>query len=495
MKKKVLIIGGGISGLSAGIFAQKNNLDSIVLERHLIPGGECTGWDRQGYHIDSCIHWMVGTLPGTETYRLWEELGALGPDIPMVKHPAYLRFDGPDGQQFHLWNDLNRMEEELLRLSPEDEKLIRQFVDDIRRYVVIESVTSKPMEQRSLCDHIAYFWSIRKAIMPHVRHAKQSVGDLSKRFHNRFIGDTMLAYLPETFYAEALLYMYAVVTSGKAGIPVGGSKAAVYRMKDRYESLGGTLRCRAEVKRIIVENDCAKGVELNDGTILEADAVIASCDPHVTLYDLLDGRYEDTYFKARYEDKERFPLFSHAAVYYGCKTHMLQTDADTIVFNTSRPFIMAGREQQTLLVKSYQYEAGYAPEGHTVLQILIQQNEADYDYYKHLRDTDIEAYKAEKQRIGDFIAQELEAHFPELKGQLQLVEFTTSYSLTRFCRAYKGSYMPFVTRPKVDRTFHNGRIEGLSKLYLAGQWLQPPGGLINAAITGKFAVQRLMKDL
>lgn len=37
--KKVIIIGGGISGLSSGIHAQLKGFESIVIEKHLIPGG------------------------------------------------------------------------------------------------------------------------------------------------------------------------------------------------------------------------------------------------------------------------------------------------------------------------------------------------------------------------------------------------------------------------------------------------------------------------
>lgn len=45
--KRVAIIGGGISGLTAGILAQKNGFESVVLEKNRTLGGECTGWDRQ----------------------------------------------------------------------------------------------------------------------------------------------------------------------------------------------------------------------------------------------------------------------------------------------------------------------------------------------------------------------------------------------------------------------------------------------------------------
>lgn len=492
--RRILIIGGGIAGLSAGIFAQKNGFSSILLERHLITGGECTGWDRQGYHIDNCIHWMVGTLPGTETYQLWEELGALGPDIPLVEHDAFLRFDSLDGRQFHIWNDLERMREEMTALSPVDAKKIAKFVEDVRNYTVIESVTTKPKEERSWAEIVAYYWKIRKAILPHIRHAKKSLLELSQHFEDKFIGNTMLAYMPETFYAEALLYMYAVATSGKAGIPVGGSRAMTRRMQDKYEALGGEVRCHAEVEEILIDHDTVKGVVLKDGTAIEADVVVAACDPHVTLHHLLHDRYKDKYFERRWKDNERYPLFSHACVYFGSKTKLKDDESDSIAFLTRKPFIMAGREQRILLVKSFQYEPRFAPEGGTILQIMIQQNEADYEYFEQLRTSDLKAYQEEKRQIGDFIRQELEAHFPELEGQLQMVEFTTSYSLTRYCRAYKGSYMPFVTKPRISRDFHDGRIKGLKNLYLAGQWLQPPGGLINAAITGKFAILRIMKD-
>lgn len=268
----------------------------------------------------------------------------------------------------------------------------------------------------------------------------------------------------------------------------------VRRMQDKYESLGGEVRCHAEVEELLIEHDQVQGVVLKDGTRLEADAVIAACDPHVTLHDLLHDQYRDRYFEKRWKDNERYPLFSHACIYYASKAELQNDEADSVAFLARKPFLMAGREQQILLTKSFQYEPGFAPKGETVIQVMIRQNEADYDYFEHLRNTDLKAYQDEKAQIGNVVREELEAHFPELSGQLQLIEFTTSYSLTRYCRAYKGCYMPFVTRPRIARDFHNGRIKGLHGLYLAGQWLQPPGGLINAAITGKFAIQRIMKD-
>ena len=74
MGKKVTIIGAGIAGLSAGCYLQMNDYDTEIYELHNLPGGLCTGWNRKGYNIDNCIHWLVGSSPNDNFYHLWSEL-------------------------------------------------------------------------------------------------------------------------------------------------------------------------------------------------------------------------------------------------------------------------------------------------------------------------------------------------------------------------------------------------------------------------------------
>ena len=74
---KIVIVGGGVSGLSAGIYARKEGYDVTVLEKHAVAGGNLTGWQRNGFTIDNCIHWLTGTNPASSLYRTWKELGIL----------------------------------------------------------------------------------------------------------------------------------------------------------------------------------------------------------------------------------------------------------------------------------------------------------------------------------------------------------------------------------------------------------------------------------
>ncbi|MCB0616861.1 MAG: NAD(P)/FAD-dependent oxidoreductase, partial [Phaeodactylibacter sp.] len=42
MKKKVIIIGGGMAGLSAGCYLRMNGYDTDIFEMQDVPGGVCT---------------------------------------------------------------------------------------------------------------------------------------------------------------------------------------------------------------------------------------------------------------------------------------------------------------------------------------------------------------------------------------------------------------------------------------------------------------------
>ncbi|MFA6940601.1 MAG: FAD-dependent oxidoreductase, partial [Clostridiaceae bacterium] len=117
MMKKILIIGGGISGISAGIYAQKAGFESVIYEKNKVAGGQCMGWNRRGHHIDNCMHWLTGTKEGTGLRKLWEDLGALGDKVNFVKTEKFYSSE-LDGKQVTLWRDLLRTEKELLEISP-----------------------------------------------------------------------------------------------------------------------------------------------------------------------------------------------------------------------------------------------------------------------------------------------------------------------------------------------------------------------------------------
>ena len=70
MEKKVVIIGAGVAGLSAGCYASMNGYDVEIHEAQDLPGGLCTAWQRGEYIVDGCIHWLTDSQPGSGYYRV-----------------------------------------------------------------------------------------------------------------------------------------------------------------------------------------------------------------------------------------------------------------------------------------------------------------------------------------------------------------------------------------------------------------------------------------
>ena len=87
--KKVVIIGGGIAGMTAGVLLQKAGFQTEIYEKNALPGGQCTGWKREGYMIDNCIHWLTGTRPGSALHELWKEIGVLGDGVEVYKKEMF----------------------------------------------------------------------------------------------------------------------------------------------------------------------------------------------------------------------------------------------------------------------------------------------------------------------------------------------------------------------------------------------------------------------
>ena len=93
---KVVIIGGGIAGLSCGCYLQMNGIATEILEAGGLPGGLCTAWHRGPYVFDGCLRWLMGgaafgVLPGVDGIGGHRRAG----DIRPRRHPAH-RMGGRD---------------------------------------------------------------------------------------------------------------------------------------------------------------------------------------------------------------------------------------------------------------------------------------------------------------------------------------------------------------------------------------------------------------
>ncbi len=486
-KEKVIIVGGGIAGLTAGIYALKAGYEAEIFEKNAVAGGECMGWNRNGYHIDNCIHWLTGTDPTVGLWKVWKTVGAIDENTEYADTVKFYS-SRMNGREVSLWNDLDRTERELIEESPEDEAEIRRFIQYVRYAESCDIPSDKPMDMMGIMDYIEMGKSM--ADMPKVmkEYGKLNCRQLAERFKSPVIRKLICDYLPEEYTAYSLLVSYATITRGNGKIPLKGSLAMTLRMVERFKQMGGVLHTSAPVKEIVIDQKKAEGIRLEDGSVVKADYVISAVDTDFLFGRLIDRNYMPKGLARAYENRKAYPITTGFQVAYAIDSSF--SGEDTIIFDCE-PLRIGSRSADRLYVKNYGYDASFAPAGKAVLQASVFQSDADYEFWAGLSEQD---YKAEKAKAAAEITARIVKEFPELEGKIELLDSWTPLTYNRYCNAYHGSYMGFITTVGTKEMRFKGVVKGVSNLFIAGQWIMNPGGLPVAAVSGKFAVQRILKQ-
>ena len=486
----IVIIGGGVAGLSAGIFARANGFAATILEKHTILGGECTGWDRKGYHIDGCIHWLVGTKEGTPMNDLWKSVGAL--EGVAIHHPeTFLTFEHESGT-VPIYRDLDRLRAAWRELSPRDAEAVDEFVSTVEQMGAFEMEAEKPFDMMSIIEKARYMISMKDAGAILKRYGKVGLAEYAERFHHPAIRAMFATFAPGDYAVAFLFFALATFAQGQSSIPIGGSKALADRMAARFLALGGTVETGCEVTGLGIAGKRVSHLTTADGRTFVADHYVAACDAHVVFERLLGGRFRDPAFEKRFNDPDTYPLASNTYIGLGLEAEV--GDMPRTVRFECDPIGLGGTAITQITLNHYAYEPGFAPSGCTAMTVALNHFGETIDHWIGLA-SDRAAYRREKERVGEAVREAIEARFPRFAGRLTVLDVATPATYDRYCNAYRGAFMAFFPTTKSKMMAHTGRIKGIENFVLSGQWLQPPGGLPIAVITGKDSIQRLCKKL
>jgi phytoene dehydrogenase-like protein len=72
--KKVVVIGAGIGGLTAGALLAKRGYDVVIFDQAIVPGGCASTFQRQGFTFDVGATQVAGLEPGGIHHRIFSEL-------------------------------------------------------------------------------------------------------------------------------------------------------------------------------------------------------------------------------------------------------------------------------------------------------------------------------------------------------------------------------------------------------------------------------------
>ncbi len=485
--KSILIIGAGIAGMSAGCYGQMNGYRTQIFEMHDLPGGLCTAWKRKGYTIDGCLHWLVGSSPGVGFHRIWQELGAIQ-GRRMVDHDVFLRIEGSGGKAFILYSDIDRFERHLKELAPQDTAVIEELTTAARTCAKYDLPVDKAPELYRTIDGIGFLIRSFGFIRLMSKWKKVTVEEFAQRFSDPFLREalTRIADLPG-FPMAGLIMILAWLQRKSAGYPIGGSLEFSRAIERRYRELGGEIQYHSPVRKIIVEQDTAVGVRLADGTEHRGDIIISAADGHATIFDMLGGKYTNSKVRGFYDTLPTFPPIVQVALGVN---RTFEGMPSSIVYLLDKPINIAGQERKYFGVLIGNFDPTLAPAGKTVLKTIFM---SDYGYWKKLQQDPLQ-YAVEKDRIAEQFIALLDERWPGLAAQVEMRDVATPMTWERYTGNWKGSMEGWMVTEKTLPPFRMSRtLPGLRNFYMAGQWVEPGGGVPPAAMSGRNLMQIICK--
>ena len=484
--RKIIIIGGGIAGLSCGCYLQMNGLQTEILEAGALPGGLCTAWHRGPYVFDGCLRWLIGTHPPSAFHQIWQELGAIaGREI--LTHDEILRFEGADGKTLTVPADLDKLTCEFKRIAPEDGALIDQLVRAAWRCAPLEPPLDKPVELMTQFEKMRTGLRYLPMVPVILRWKNLTLPTYLARYRNDFLREALMAMAGnERMSALVLVMVLAFRTRQNIGFVVGGSLAFAEAIADRYTRLGGIVRYKTRVASVRVENSRATGVQCADGTVVPASTVVSCADGHTTIFKMLGGRFVDKKILYLYQSCDLFP----ALVQVSLGINKTFPDAPhTLNLLLSRPLMVDDQTRHCRMeVETFGSNSALCPEGKTIMTVRLP---TLYEYWTHLKKNNRLRYRAEKRALVREVIGILDNRFPGLAQHLERSDIATPATFFRYTGNWQGSYEGWLPTPRILGRRIPYTLPGLEGFYMAGHWVVAGGGLPSAALSGRYVAQMI----
>src|SRR5512147_1253672 len=301
-----VIIGGGHNGLTAAAYLARAGRKMLVLERrHVLGGAAVTEEVFPGFKFSVCSY--VVSLLRPEIIR----------ELQLAKHGLeILPLDGtftPMDSGDYLWrvDDAGQTFRELSRHSRADAEIygeygramveMGRFVKDILAMTPPDPFSRRLGEFRKLGDLFDRF----RALPELDRHNQlqlmtmSAVDFLDQWFETDVLKATMSAsgiigtFLgvrsPGTAYVLLHHYMGEIDGAFRSwGFARGGTGAISNAIASAAREAGVEIRTEAPIAKILVKNNRAIGVALENGDEIYADVVSSSIDPRQTFINLMD---------------------------------------------------------------------------------------------------------------------------------------------------------------------------------------------------------------
>ena len=488
--KSILVIGAGIGGIVAATHLARRGQKVTVIEKNPRPGGRCDRFSRDGHLFDTGPTLLVMPL-------LYEaEFRALGTsmhemlDLQRVDPTYHLVFD--DGSQLALTSDMKAMQEQLEVFEPDSFQGFLRYLEEGNRHYRLGMERLVNRDFRKASDFFTFSnLPLLFQLKPLVRHyANMSAYFDDPRLKAAFtFQDVYMGLSPFEAPATFSMMPYTELAHG-VWYPRGGMYRVVEALMELAHEAGVEFIFDSAVERIDVNDAQARGVILEDGQRLAADALLANADLPYVYNDLLprDGLAEPLTRK-RFSCSVISFFWGLDKTYETLGPHTLFL-ADDYRENFERIIRDLGLPANPCLYvhAPARLDPAMSPPGQDTLIAIVpvghMSENGEQDWGK-IRD---EARRHVFRRLATLGITDLEAH----------IKFETAFTPPSWHKRYnlmKGSTHGLchnLTQLGYFRP-HN-RHPRYQNLYFAGASTHPGTGMPTAMVSARLAAQRIMDD-
>ena len=408
-KYDVIIIGAGMSGLAAGIRLAYYDRRVCILERHYTIGGLNSFYRLRGRDYDVGLHAVTNFTPkGTRhgpLARLLKQLRFRWDDFQLSPQcGSAIRF--PD-VELRFENGLDVLTAEIDRAFPGEVDGFRRLVAQMTDYDDLDEASFDQSARQRVGECIQDPLLVEMLFCPLMWYGNARVDDMD--------------------FGQFCIMFRSIFMEGFAR-PLAGVRLILKNLVRRFRELGGELRLRQGVDRIVVDEGRATGVILDDGREIAGDCVLSSAGWVETMRMCDDVTEVDPTEAGRMS-------FTESVSILDCKPHELGFDETIVFFNDAPKFHWRPSDDlcdlRTGVICSpnnYLYndpdESTKMPDG--VIRIT---SIANYHQWQELAE---ERYALEKVRWYDRAASAAVQFMPEFRHRVIDTDFFTPKTIRRF---------------------------------------------------------------
>lgn len=489
--KKAVIIGAGVGGIATAIFLSRNGYSVDVYEKNANPGGRCGQLVQNGHRFD--LGATILLMPSL--YR--QVFSALGMNMDKELEttslePVYKLFFG-DGTDFAFSRNQSKMKEQLEHFESGSfhhyERYVKEGYDFFGR-------SMDGLLNRNFY-HFFQFFNLKsifllirlKTWIKHTDYIQRFFKDprLQKTFtfQNIYVGQNpyrqpaFFSMLPGAEIAEGALF------------PKGGMYRVVEKLMEEASNAGVKLHYKKAVDKIIVNNNKAESILLDNGKIVEADIIVANADlPYIYKELLPDTKMANRLLKKKYS-------CSAIVFHWGMDKVYPQLDHHSIFLNEPYKEGMDKifNEKSLSANPSFYVHApvrtdkSAAPENEDTLSVIIPVGHVDPAYDQDWQAIKLSARESVIRRLKEAGLADIEDH---IKFEICFMPKT----FESYCNVINGSVFGSLNHTIFQMGYfrpHN-RHRKYKNLYFAGGSTHPGNGVPLVLLGAKLTSERILKE-